>query len=183
MRKIILDLAVTVDSLIEGPNGEYDWCILDEESGLESFLESIDTIFYGRVSYELFGNYQPDEQAPPLFKSLFQAVHSKQKYVFSKSSKGDGKATFINDGDIVKAVEQIRQQPGKDIWLYGGASLLTTFMKLGLVDEYRLAVHPLILGGGKQLFADLKGRVELELKKTNVARSGVVQLIYAAKRP
>ncbi len=63
MRKIILDLAVSLDGFIEGPNGEVDWCIMDAEMGnyLEAFVSEIDTILYGRISYELYGNYQPDD--------------------------------------------------------------------------------------------------------------------------
>jgi dihydrofolate reductase len=63
MRKIILDLAVTLDGFIEGPNGEIDWCIMDEDMKFTDFLAGIDTIFYGRISYELWGNYQPDDNA------------------------------------------------------------------------------------------------------------------------
>ena len=69
-------------------------------------------------------------------------------------------------------------KPGKDIWLYGGASLITNFMKLGLVDEFRLSVHPVILGEGKPLFMDLQARVNLKLVDTKSFSSGVVQLIY-----
>ena len=82
MRKIILDLAVTLDGFIEGPNGEIDWCIMDEEMGFDSFLASIDTIFYGRISYDMWGNFQPDSNAPEAEKNLWSAVHSKQKFVF-----------------------------------------------------------------------------------------------------
>lgn len=63
MRKVILDLAVTLDGYIEGPNGEIDWCILDDDMEFEKFIESVDTILYGRVSYDAWGNYQPENDA------------------------------------------------------------------------------------------------------------------------
>jgi dihydrofolate reductase len=75
----------------------------------------------------------------------------------------------------------IIKQPGKDIWLYGGASLITTFINLGLVDEFRLSVHPIILGEGKPLFIDIKQRVNLTIVNTKTFSSGVVQLIYHLK--
>ncbi|WP_298739801.1 dihydrofolate reductase family protein [uncultured Chitinophaga sp.] len=183
MRKIILDLAVTLDSLIEGPNGEYDWCILDEEanSSLDALLNDIDTIFYGSVSYDLWGNYQPEEDASPFMKDLFKAVHSKEKVVFSKTKSEDGKATFIRS-DIEQQVKAIKNKPGKNIWLYGGAGLIRTFMELDLIDEFRLAVHPVILGQGKPLFSNISKRTNLKLKSATPSSSGVIILVYEAAR-
>jgi dihydrofolate reductase len=178
MRKIILDLAVTLDGFIEGPNGEIDWCIMDEEINFGDFLASIDTIFYGRISYDLWGNYQPDEDTDPLMKGIFNAIHSKTKYVFSTTKEDDGNATFIHS-NIKERVQEIAKQPGKDIWLYGGGKLITTFINLGLVDVFRLAVHPIILGSGKPLFQDIKDRTNLKLIDTKTSKSGVVLLSYS----
>jgi len=176
MRKIILNLATTLDGFIEGINGEVDWCILEEDMHFESFLQSIDTIFYGRVSYDQWGNYQPGAAAPEMEKEIYAAIQSKKKFVFSSQTRADKKATFIST-DIVAEVERIRNQPGKDIWLYGGAQLITTFIKNGLVDKYMISVHPTVLGAGKPLF-DRSARLNLVLADTKVYRSGVVQLIY-----
>ncbi|WP_210364027.1 dihydrofolate reductase family protein [Bacillus sp. REN3] len=177
-RKIVLDLAVTIDGYIEGANGEVDWCIMDSEMGFIDFLNQIDTIFYGRKSYDLWGQFTPEKEDPDAEKEIWKAVHSKEKYVFSKTRKGtDNKAVFIND-HILEEVTELKNKPGKDIWLYGGASLITTFIDLGLVDEFRLSVHPVILGEGKPLFMDLKQRLNLKLVNTRTFSSGVVQLIY-----
>ncbi|MFH6935627.1 dihydrofolate reductase family protein [Flavobacterium sp. FlaQc-30] len=177
MKKVILDLAVTLDGFIEGPNREIDWCIMDDEIDFDGFLSGIDTIFYGRVSYDSWGNYQPETNASNAELMLWKGVHSKKKYVFSSQSRQDNKATFINS-DIVTKVNEIKKQPGGDIWLYGGASLIKTFIQLNLIDIYRISVHPIALGSGKPLFEDLKERLELTLLKTNIFKSGVVQLIY-----
>lgn len=177
MRKIILDLAVTLDGFIEGPNGETDWCIMDDDMNFNEFLDSIDTIFYGRVSYDSWGTYQPEENAGPEEKEFWGTIHSKNKYVFSSQTRKDETATFINS-DIAEKVEEIKKQDGKNIWLYGGASLIKTFIQLNLIDVYRVSVHPVALGNGKPLFEDLRERLELKLMTTNVFRSGVVQLIY-----
>lgn len=179
MKKIILDLAVTLDGFIEGPNGEVDWCIMDDDMDFDGFLTGIDTIFYGRVSYDAWGNFQPEAEAGTAEKTLWESVHSKDKYVFSGRHKQDEKATFIN-ADIAGQVAEIKKQEGKDIWLYGGASLIKTFISLGLIDVYRVSVHPIALGKGKPLFENLKERVNLKLIETNVFKSGVVQLIYEA---
>ena len=177
MRKVILDLAVTLDGFIEGPNGEIDWCILDEDMDFDGFLSGIDTIFYGRVSYDSWGNYQPDSHADETEKKLWEAVHSKTKVVFTSQDRQDQRAIFIHS-DIAEKVGKMKQEAGKDIWLYGGASLIRTFIQLGLVDVYRISVHPTVLGKGKPLFEDLHERIELKLMKSNTFKSGVVQLIY-----
>jgi dihydrofolate reductase len=181
MRKIILDLAVTLDGFIEGPNGEIDWCIMDGESNFDKFLDSIDTIFYGRISYDLWGNYQPAEDEDPFMKGIYKAIHSKAKYVFSTTKEDDGKARFIRS-DIKERVLEIAKQPGKDIWLYGGGKLITAFINLGLVDVFRLAVHPVVLGSGKPLFQDIKDRINLKLTDTKTTESGVVFLNYVADK-
>lgn len=179
MKKIVLDLATTLDGFIEGPNGEVDWCIMDDDMDFDGFLSGIDTIFYGRVSYDVWGNYQPDENAGPEEQKLWKGVHSKNKFVFSSQHREDDNATFISS-DIIEKVSEIRKQGGKDIWLYGGASLIKTFIQNNWVDVYRISVHPVVLGKGKPLFEDLKERLNLKLVKTNVFKSGVVQLIYEA---
>jgi len=177
-RKIILDLAVTLDGFIEGKNGEVDWCIMDADMGFIDFLNQIDTILYGRKSYDLWGGFTPEIEATETEKEMWGLVHSKEKYVFSRTQKGtDSKAIFIND-NILEEVITLKNKPGKDIWLYGGASLITTFINLGLVDEFRLSVHPVILGEGKPLFIDIKQRLNLKMVNTRTFSSGVVQLIY-----
>ncbi|WP_016839077.1 dihydrofolate reductase family protein [Ureibacillus thermosphaericus] len=180
-RKIILDLAVTLDGFIEGKNGEIDWCIMEPEMNFTEFLHQIDTIFYGRKSYELWGQYSPGENASAEEIEMWEIIESKEKYVFSRTQQSaDGKAKYIND-NVVEEVKKIKNKPGKDIWLYGGASLITTFVNHDLVDEYRLSVHPIILGEGKPLFIDIQHRVALKLVEAKTFPSGVVQLIYHKK--
>lgn len=182
MRKVILDLAVSLDGFIEGPNGEIDWCIMDDDMNFDGFLSSIDTIFYGRVSYDTWGNFQADINASEAEQKLWQAVHAKKKYVFSSQNRQDNKAAFINS-DIVNKVAEIKKQDGKDIWLYGGANLINTFIQLGLIDTYRISVHPIALGKGKPLFENLEERIGLKLINANVFKSGVVQLVYEPEKP
>lgn len=177
MRKVILDLAVTLDGYIEGPNGEIDWCILDDDMEFDKFIESVDTIFYGRVSYDAWGNYQPDENASNTEKDIWKAVHSKNKIVFTSQIRNDENADFVN-ADIARSVAEIKAEDGKDIWLYGGAKLIKTFIDLRLIDIYRLSVHPVALGDGKPLFENLKQRLNIELVDVKKFKSGVVQLIY-----
>lgn len=176
-RRVILDLAVTLDGFIEGKNGEVDWCIMDPEMEFTKFLHQIDTILYGRKSYDLWGQYTPNVIDSDSEQEMWECIHSKEKYVFSKSQKENQQAIFIHE-NIFEEINKLKSKPGKDIWLYGGASLITTFINLGLVDEFRLSVHPVILGEGKPMFIDINKRVNLKLENTRTFSSGVVQLIY-----
>ena len=185
MGKIVLDLAVTLDGFISGPNGEIDWLVKDEERDfgdiLVEILDGIDAVFYGRVSYELWGNYQPDEKASQKLKESYKLLHSKTKYVFSTTRESnDGKAIFINSPSEESIVE-IKQKVEGNIWLYGGGKLITSIMNLGLVDTYRLAVHPVIIGNGIPLFKNIKERIGLELIDTERSKSGVILLTYETK--
>src|SRR6188768_1362305 len=100
MRKIMLNVATTLDGCIEGPNGELDWLVKDANVDfgdiLSSILAEVDVIFYGRISYEKWGNYQPDENASSKLKEAYQQLHRKTKYVFSTTARDDDKATFIH---------------------------------------------------------------------------------------
>lgn len=180
MRKIILDLAATLDGYIEGPNGEIDWCMIDDDMDFGSFLAGIDTIFYGRKSYEMSLSYMPDDASVELLDML-KIIDSKTKYVFTGTPGTYPNVNYISN-NIAEHVAELKQQPGKNIWLYGGASLIKTFIDLDLIDVYQISVHPVALGSGKPLFENLHKRVELALVKANTFSSGVVQLVYNAKR-
>jgi dihydrofolate reductase len=143
MRKVILSVAVSLDGFIEGPHGEYDWCPPPSEDEMNDFMNGIDVIFMGRKSYEMADT------------SMFPG---KQIYVFSntlKEAKGNAK---LIAGDFMAAINEIKQQHGKDIWLFGGASLTTTFINHRLVDEMWLGLVPIVLGRGKSLFQDIQDR-------------------------
>ena len=169
MRKIILGLAVSLDGFIEGPNGEYDWCFTDQDYGMTEFYKRIDSLFIGRRSYELLLTMGDD--AMPGFPKL-------KEYVFSTTLKEVKPGVTLIHGDIKETVEKIKSEPGKDIWLFGGANLTSSLLNLNLVDEMSLAVHPIILGSGKPLFSDLKNRIPLNLIDTTTYSSGLVNLVY-----
>ncbi|MGP6139684.1 MULTISPECIES: dihydrofolate reductase family protein [unclassified Jeotgalibaca] len=164
-RKISLDLAVTLDGFIEGQNGEIDWCILDDEMAFGEYLNQIETVIMGRKSYDVYRELDDTSLA------------KKEILVFSRTRHG---AEYLS-GAISEKMAEIKARPGKGIWLYGGSELITAFVNEGLIDEYRLSIHPVILGAGKPLFVAIKNRVELKLVETNVYKSGVVQHIYRNK--
>ncbi|RYU92828.1 dihydrofolate reductase family protein [Emticicia agri] len=169
MRKVILGLAISLDSFIEGPNGEYDWCFTDQDYGLNEFYKRVDSVFIGRKSYEMsYGLEDGGDFGLPKMK----------EYVFSNTLQQVKDGTTLVSGDIKAAVEKIKQEKGKDIWLFGGGSLTASLMNLGLVDELWLSVHPILLGEGKPLFQGLKDRTHLKLIDTKVYETGLVSLKY-----
>jgi dihydrofolate reductase len=103
-------------------------------------------------------------------------------YVFSRSLKEVSQGVKLVQGDIKKEVNIILQQPGKDIWLFGGAELTVGLLKEGLVDELWLSVHPVLLGGGKPLFQGLELRTKLKLITTRAYDTGLVSLIYQIEK-
>ncbi|MGI9544344.1 MAG: dihydrofolate reductase family protein [Cyclobacteriaceae bacterium] len=172
MRKIILSLAISLDGFIEGPRGEYDWCFTDQDYGMTDFYQRIDSVFMGRKSYELTLS-MGDVEMP--------GVPKFQDYVFSNTLTEVKPGAILISGDIGTKVERIKNEKGKDIWLFGGAELTTSLLNLGLVDELSLAIHPVVLGGGKPLFIDIQNRVELKLINSKTYSSGLVAVAYEIK--
>jgi dihydrofolate reductase len=168
MRKVKLQVAVSLDGLIEGPNGEYDWCFTDQDYGMKDFLMTVDAIFMGRKTYALaqsMGGENP-------WKGI-------TTYVFSNTlNEVKGKDTLLVCGDIAPKVASIRKEKGKDIWLFGGASLTASLMNEGLVDELHLAVHPILLGQGKPLFHGIHKRIKTKLVDTRKYDSGLLMMRY-----
>lgn len=169
MRKIILGLAVSLDGFIEGPNGEIDWCLTDQDYGMSEFFKRIDSVFMGRKSYEMT---QAIGDTPT---AGFPKIN---EYVFSNTLRQVKEGMILINGNLKEKVDEIKQQPGKDIWLFGGAGLVSSLLNENLVDEYWLAIHPVILGGGKPLFIDVKKRVSLKLTDTKTYSTGLVSVKY-----
>ena len=168
MRKIILNVAVSLDGFIEDENGAYDWCFTDQDYGLTEFSKSIDTVFFGRKSYELV-----------LKENYTHYYKGYKQYVFSTTLKKlDNDSVTLISENVKETVNKIRNEQGENIWLFGGASLVSFFMKENLVDELMLSVHPILLGSGKPLFENLTSRKKLKLTNSITFSSGLVQLYY-----
>ncbi|WP_256005659.1 dihydrofolate reductase family protein [Pedobacter deserti] len=173
MRKLILGLAVTLDGYIEGPNGEYDWCFTDQDYGLNEFYERIDAMFIGRKSYETLQKHVAEHggEAVPGMPPL-------QEYVFSNTLQQVKDGAVLVSGDSMLEAQRLKEMPGKDIWLFGGASLNEVMMKAGLVDELWLSVHPILLGSGRPLFTGQDHRSQLTLLESKTYETGLVSLRY-----
>lgn len=166
MRKVVYCCAVSLDGFIEGPNGEFDWCMTDQDYGMKDFLKRIDAYFYGRKTYELVL-----KMGQPFGKK-------EQHFVFSTTMNTAAENVTLIKDNIIEKVKAIKADPGKDIWLYGGADLAGALMNEGLVDELLLAVHPLVLGQGKPLFTNVQHRVQYKLESTKTYDTGLIMVNY-----
>lgn len=180
MKKIILSAATSLDGFIEGPDREVDWLSFSEETAnvLEEFLKEIDSVFYGRVSYEAWGNYTPGEGDKEIANAFYAKLRKMRKYVFSTTTHSFPGDPVVIKEDVENAVNKLKQESGRNIWLYGGADLVTTFVNLNLIDEYRIAVFPIILGSGRPLFRGIEHRVKLKLHGVKTGSSGVGEYRY-----
>jgi len=173
MRKIIGGFAVSIDGFIEGPNGEYDWIINDPEYFKEYSRQwkKIDAMLYGRKTYETVIKHK---------SNLKPFAHMKH-YTFSHSLKKLEPEFILMNGDIKEDIMRIKNEPGKDIAVFGGAEFLSSLINLKLIDELILAICPIILGKGKPFFINIEERNHFSLKSSKSYSSGLVALTYEAK--
>lgn len=172
MRSVKYFVAASLDGFIAGPNGEIDWLFQDGDYGMSAFFRSVDTVFMGRKTHD-FGI----EHGMPYYAGM-------KNYVFTRSGRTAESADVeYVSGDPTPIVEQLRQQPGKDMWLVGGGSLAASFFENGLVDEVLVAVHPVILGSGIPLVQSERLRVMLKLLSVKQYDDGLVALSYRVQKP
>lgn len=181
---------VSVDGLIEGPKGELDW--VETWDDPFDLVPQIDTLILGRGMYPGYEQYWRAILANPEGILPFSGkVASKGEIAYARFADKTPHLVLSKTLDkvawkttrIVRDIEEIRrmkQQPGKDMHAVGGATLVSSLMNLGLIDELRLVVHPIVLGGGKALFKDIKERQALKLIGAKPLPSGKVYLTYSA---
>jgi dihydrofolate reductase len=179
MRKVVASPFTSLDGFMSGPNGEIEWNVpyFDEEmkAFVQEVLGGLDTLLFGRVTYEWFAQYWPtagvkdDPGQAALMNSL-------PKIVFSKTlEKAEWNNSRIVRDNVAEEVNKLKQQEGKNMVIDGSPTLIHSFTSLGLIDEFLLRLHPVTLGSGVPLF---KHAMNLKLLEARPLRSGVVILRY-----
>jgi dihydrofolate reductase len=188
MGTLVYSMSVSLDGFVETTSRSLDWVLIDEE--LHSFFNdearAMSAFLYGRRLYELMIDYWPtaetDPAATPAMLEFARIWKNKPKIVFSRTLTGvDWNSRLIRD-DAAKEVARLKAQPGFDMDV-GGPTTASALMRLGLIDEYRLFVHPVILGAGTPFFPALDDRIGLRLLETRNFGSGVVYLRYTTVGP
>ncbi len=179
MRKIIVSNLVSLDGYFEGPNRELDWFVTDQDffDYARELLNTVDTILFGRKTYEMMAAYWPGATANDA--AITHKMNNLTKIVFSKTLTSVAwNNSRLADTDAVQEINKLKEQPGKDIVIFGSGELLSAFTDLGLIDEYRIIVNPVSLGRGVPMFKNLEKKLDLKLLKTKPLWSGVVILYY-----
>lgn len=180
---------ISLDGFVAGPNGEMNWIKVDEElfDHVGKRIGETDTALYGRNTYEMMQNYWPTAGDEP-DASKHDKEHSRwyknaHKVVLSKTMKGQDLAntTIISD-NVADRLNEIKQQAGSEILLFGSPTATHSLIQQNLIDGYWLFVNPIILGRGIPLFTDIKDQVKLQLLTTRPFTSGVVELNYTVDR-
>jgi dihydrofolate reductase len=187
MRNIVLMMSVSIDGFIEGPDRNIDWHMVDDElhSHFNEQLAAMGGFLDGRVTHELMAGFWPtadqDPSSTPPMVQFSRIWREMPKIVYSRTlDHADWNTTVMHDV-VPEQVMELKAQPGGDLSL-GGADLAATFMRLDLIDEYRIYVHPIILGRGKPLFPRSNKTTDLRLEETRTFGNGVVLLHYSHVR-
>ena len=188
MRKIISFMHISLDGFVSGLNGEMDWIKVDEEifDYAGKRISEGDTAIYGRVTYQMMENYWPTAGDKPA-ATRHDIEHSKwyskvHKVVLSKTLKDAGLTnTKIISDNLPDRINEIKQQSGNDILLFGSPTATHSLIQLNLIDGYWLFVNPVILGRGIPLFIDINEKIKLKLLTTRQFKCGVIELNYINK--
>ena len=189
MRKIILQMMITLDGYIAGPNDEMDWIDNDPVMGEAHFAlaENADAALVGHTVYQGMAQFWPQAAANPNAENNeaeFGKLMNEMKKIVISTKKEE--LTWTNaqqllvadDDDLVNKIKELKEQPGEYLLLYGGARTAQTFVEFGLVDEYRLDICPVALGAGKRLFPH---HANLELIRVTPYDSGAMTAVYRPK--
>jgi dihydrofolate reductase len=210
MRKLVLKMSVSVDGFVGGPNGEIDWLFRSMDEGSTAWtVDSIGQAgvhVMGSRTFRDMAAYWPSSTEP-----FARPMNEIPKVVFARHGLGDGKsgpttqalsdaraqatgnaaqatpaveswrAPRVATGDLAEEVARLKQEPGKEILAHGGARFAQSLVKGGLVDEYRLLIHPVVLGRGLPLFAELTAPVDLTLIESHRFGRGVIANIYRSR--
>src|SRR5262245_25771641 len=181
MRKLTSFMVVNADGFTEGPEGEFDWPNVDE--GFNDFavsqLHDLGALLFGRVTYEGMASYWPTPQALEDDPVVTNLMNRAPKYVFSDTlGSADWANTTLVSGEAGPAVAKLKEEEGHDLAVFGSAKLTASLIEQGLVDELRVMLNPVLLGGGVSLYSTITQRVPLTLLRTTVFPSGNVLLVY-----
>ena len=180
---------ISLDGFVAGPKGEMDWIKVDQEifDHVGNRISEGDTALYGRITYQMMEDYWPTAADKPT-ASKHDIEHSKwyskvHKVVLSKTLEEAGLAnTEIISDNLSERINEIKQQEGKDILLFGSPTATHSLIQLGLIDGFWLFLNPIILGRGIPLFVDIKEKINLKLLSTHQFPCGVTELNYIVDR-
>jgi len=184
MRKLFSFHVVSADGYYEGANGEFDWPVVDDEFNDFSVeqLDEIGTIVFGRVTYLGMASYWPTPQARRDDPKVAGLMNGHHKIAVSNTlTSADWQNSELVSGDVAAEFRRRKEQPGKDLAIFGSSNLTVSLIRLGVVDEVRIMVMPIVLGAGRSLFETSPERIPLRRTGVRPFDSGNVLLTYAVR--
>ncbi len=173
MRRLRYQVATSLDGYIAGPNGEFDWIVMDPDVDFVALAAQFDTAVMGRKTFLATLQEGGTDTMPGLDVVVFSSTLRPADYPA---------ATIVNS-DPVAAVRSLKATPGKDIWLYGGGALFRTLLEADLVDTVEPAIVPVLLGGGVPMLPSPTSRTRLSLSRHRLyPKSGIMLLEYTVSR-
>lgn len=181
MRKLKLQVQMTSNGFVAGPNGELDWMTWDWDDQLKNYVteltDSVDTILLGRKMTDGFISHWTNVSTNPNDEgyTFAKKMVNYSKVVFTKTlDKSDWINTRLAKGNLTEEVNQLKKQNGKGIIVYGGASFVSSLIKNNLIDEYHLFINPTAIGKGMTIFNGLESNLNLKLIKSTAFDCGIV---------
>jgi dihydrofolate reductase len=182
MRKLFSFNMVTLDGFFEGPTPwDIAWHNTDAEFGdfATQQLQTIDTILFGRRTYQGMASYWPSSEALESDPEIANAMNSISKIVVSTTlPSADWSNSHLIKDHVAEEIAKLKQQPGKDLAVFGSADLLSSLIRMNLVDEHRVMLNPVVLGKGTPLFKSVEEPLKLKLTGSRTFNNGNVLLTY-----
>jgi dihydrofolate reductase len=180
MRRVVLQMGVSLDGFVAGPGGTLDWGLPPEHEDVTAWkaasVRRAGAHLMGRVTYEAMAAHWPS--ATGVYAAPMNDI---PKVVFSRTLEKAGWAdTRIARGDLAEEVARVKREPGEDVLAHGGATFVQALSRLSLIDEYRLVIQPVALGSGLPLFRDLPAPLHLELAEARTFPDGTAIHVYRA---
>lgn len=191
MRKLVLFLHASLDGFVEGPNGEMDIGWVSYDADLEKYAKGIlstaDTVLWGRGTYQMMYSYWPSVPSNPAAseheRNHAEWIEKTDKVIFSTTlEKVEWNNSRLVKEDVEEEIKNLKQQPGKDMVILGSPRFAHNLMQLDLIDEYKITVSPVLIGGGLPLFQGLKEKINLKLIENKTFDSGAIGLVYRTIR-
>lgn len=189
MRKLKLQAQVSADGFVGGPNGELDWMTWNWDDALKKYVndltEPVDTILLGKNMTDGFVKHWETVKADPNDEghAFGTKMIDTPKVVFSSTlNRSTWNNTTLAKGDYVEVINNLKNQPGKDIIVYGGATFVSSLIKAGLIDEYNLFLNPAAIGKGLAIFKDMSNTLNFNVMNVTPFACGVVAFRFEPKK-
>ena len=182
MRKIIVFNQVTLDGYFVDMNGDMSWAHKNDaewDAFVADNARGECVMVFGRITYEMMASWWPTPEAMKSMPELAERMNNLPKVVFSRTlDQASWNNTKLVKGDLATEVRKMKDEPGPDMVIMGSGSIVSQLTQEGLIDEYEIALNPIVLGHGRTMFEGVKEKLNLKLTKTRTFANGNVFLIY-----